>query len=192
MRKLPIAGMKPAIALISALLIFSFTHAQPKHINWATDTVSKADAIGGRSTYVNTIRGSGQLATERIKLPVDKMKEILDACAAQNITEITVYFVAIRQVDIARMRKTHPEVTATGGTLKGRQMLVFKIPRRAFGYTNNSKSSVSLTNPVMVSLLGAGLMLLDKSSLDLPAGDDNYYFSIGTMCPPPAACDESD
>jgi len=190
MRKSPITGMKPVIALFSALLFFSATRAQPKHINWGSDTVSKADAIGGRSTYVNYIRGSGQLATERIKLPVNKMKEIFDACAAHNITDITVMIVAIRQVDLARFRKNNPEIAATGGTLRGRQMLVFKVPRRAFGYASGAKITPSNTNPLMVSLLSVGLVLTDTSYLDLPAGDDDIYFNIGEICPPPAACDE--
>ncbi len=190
MRQPPIAGFKPAIALFSALLIFSVSQAQHRYIDWASDTVSKADAIGGKSTYVNTVRGSGQLATERIKLPVNKLKEILDACAANNITEISVMIVTIRKSDVARFRKNNPEVTATEDQIKGRQMLVFKVPRRAFAAASSSKINLSRTNPLMLSLAGMGLIKLDASYLELPAGDGDVYFGIGSICPPPAACDD--
>ena len=188
MRQPLLPGRKPVYAILLAISISFVASAQNRHIDWATDTVSKADAIAGRSTYLNVVRGSGQLATEQIKLPVDKMKDIFDACAAQNITEISVMIVATRQSDIARLRKTNPEITSTGTTLKGRQMLVFRVPRRAFYGAAGSKVSIS-NSPLMVSLLGMGLAMLDSSILDLTATGDDIYFSVGTICPPPASCD---
>ena len=165
-------------------------HAQSSRIEWARDTISKADAIGGKDTYVNTIRGSGQLATEKIALPVDKMKEIFDACYANNITDITVMFVAIRQVDIARFKNNHPEIQATNSQLKGRQMLVFKVPRRAFAAKSASAGAmISKDNAVLLSLSSLGLVQLSASLLDIPAAGEDIYFTIGTICPPPASCD---
>jgi hypothetical protein len=176
--------------IMFCMILFSFcTLAQPKHIDWARDTISRADAMGGRDTYINTIRGSGQLATEWVKLPVDKMKEIMDACYAKGITDVTVLLVAIRQADIARFRRNNPEVTSTNSQLKGRQMLVFKIPRRAFHNPSSAKVDLSPNNPTLLSLMAAGLFLLDESNLELPAEGDDIYFSIGEICPPPGSCD---
>lgn len=190
MRKPPFPHLKHVLILFPVLFFFTMAQAQPaKHIDWASDTISKADAIGGKNTYVNTVRGSGQLATEKIILPVNKLKEILDACAANYITEVTVLIVTIRQSDVARMRKTNPEISATASQLKGRQMLVFRIPRAAFASASGSKATVSSNSPLMMSLLGMGLALLDASYFDLPATGDDIYFSIGTICPPPASCD---
>lgn len=190
MTKPPLAGFKPVLAFFLSLLFFNVAQAQPtKHIDWASDTVSKADAIGGKNTYVNTVRGSGQLATEMIKLPVNKMKEIFDACAAHNISEVAVMIVSIRQADLARFRKNNPEIQATYSQLKGRQMLVFRVPRSAFASAAGAQINLSKTNPLIISLMGAGLMMLDASYLDIPAGSDDIYFSVGTICPPPASCD---
>jgi len=188
MRQPPFAGIKPAMTLIVILTSF-LLNAQSSRIEWARDTVSKSDAMGGKDTYVNTIRGSGQLATEKITLPVDKMKEIFDACYANNITEITVFFVAIRSSDLARFRKNNPEISATNSQLKGRQMLVFKVPRHAFGAKSGASAEIPQNHPLILSLAGIGLMQISSSLLDIPATGDDIYFSIGTICPPPASCD---
>ena len=189
MRQPLFAGFKPVLALMSTFLCISLTQAQYKKIDWANDTISKADALGMKSTFVNTVRGSGQLATERINLPVDKMKEIFDACAAHNITDVSVMIVTIRQSDIARLRKTNPEISATGGQIKGRQLLVFRVPREAFAGQAGSKINLGSSNPLMLSLLGAGLSRLDMSMFRNAAASGDIYFSIGTICPPPASCD---
>ena len=190
--------IKPLFTGFKALLVFCFlllisTQVIGQRIDWAADTISKADAMGGRATYVNTIRGSGQLATEKVTLPVGKMKEIFDACYAQNITEVTVMLVAIRQSDMARFRKNNPEVSATNSQLKGRQMLVFRVPRRAFAAAKSGAGiNIPNSHPLMLSLLAAGLMQIDASYLDLPFAGDDVFFSIGSICPPPASCDSLD
>lgn len=191
MRKPLLADFRSATILLAIVFTnFTLQAQNPKKIDWYNDTISRADAIGGRATYLNTVRGSGQLATERIKLPVDKMKEILDACASHNITDVTVMIVTVRQSDLARLRRTHPEISATGGTIKGRQMLVFKVPRRAFQGAASARVSAPGQNSLMLSLLTAGLVLQDATLLDVPAGEDDYYFSIGSICPPPSSCDD--
>ncbi len=191
MRQPPFAGViKPVIA-ISFLLLFSFTvqSQNPNGIDWSKDTISKNDAVGAKSTYLNMIKGSGQKnATERITLPVDKLKSILDACAAKNITEIAVMIVSLRQSDIVRYRKRHPESTATDEQLKGSQILVFKIPRHVFAGATSAKSNLA-GHPLMLSLLAAGLIQLDAGYSDLPAAGDALYFSLGSICPPPGSCD---
>ncbi len=190
MRQPLFAGIKP-VSIFFFLLLFSFVvRAQsPKGIDWSKDTVSKNDAVGAKSTYLNMIKGSGQKnATERIALPVDKLKSILDACAAKNITEIAVMIVSLRQSDIVRYRKSHPESTATDEQLKGSQILVFKVPRHVFAGATSAKSNLA-GHPLMMSLLAAGLIQLDASYSDFPATGDALYFSLGTICPPPGSCD---
>ncbi len=66
-------------------------------------------------------------------------------------------------------------------------MLVFKVPRKAFAGALGAKININ-NNPLMLSLLGAGLVLLDAQTPGLPAGED-LYFSFGGICPPPASCD---
>ena len=184
--------LKASSRQLFAMLVMTFlavhASAQSGKIDWARDTVSKADAIGGRDTYVNTIRGSGQLATERIMLPVDKMKEIFYACHSYGISEVTVLFVSIRQADMARFRRNNPEIQATNNQLKGRQMLVFKVPRRAFAQSAGATGRIPANNALLVSLLATGLQQLDLSGTEAVA-DDDVYLSIGTICPPPASCD---
>jgi hypothetical protein len=172
---------------IIACILFSFSSKAQNPINWSTDTVSKTDALAARSNYLNVIRGSGQKATERINLPVDKLKAIMDACAANNIYEVSVMIVTIRQQDIARYKKSHPESTATDEQLKGSQILVFRIPRRAFQGAMGAKANI-MNNAAMISMLGMGLVVLDKPFGKAGSSDD-LYLSLGTVCPPPLSCD---
>jgi hypothetical protein len=175
------------LSLVVALMLFSATIFAQNNIEWSKDTIAMNEAIGARSTYVNTIRGSGQKATERINLPVAKLKSILDACASQGLTEVSVMVVVIRQQDIARYRRAHPETTATDDQIRGSQILVFKVPRSAFPGPKSSKVNLS-NNPMLLSMLSLGLVLLDQP-FDKAAGTDDLYFSLGTICPPPASCD---
>lgn len=176
-----------AFAIIVAGVLFSATTFAQNNIDWNKDTIPMNEAIGAKSTYVNTIRGSGQKATERINLPVAKLKNILDACASKGINEIAVMVVVIRQQDIARYRRAHPETTATDDQIRGSQILVFKVPRHVFQGAKSSKVNLS-DNPLVLSMLSFGLVLLDQP-FDKVEGTDDLYFSLGTICPPPASCD---
>jgi hypothetical protein len=131
------------------------------------------------------LRSHGNKGTERINLPVDKLKEIMDACAANNITEVSVMIITVGQNDVNHFRSHNPG--ATDDQIKGSQMLVFKVPRSAFAGKMGAKINVS-NNPLMLSLLGAGLVLLDSQTTGLPVTGD-LYFSFGGICPPPTSCD---
>jgi len=191
MRQPSFAGLRPVITFVIPLLLsFTLAAQNSKEIEWSKDTISRADALGAKSTYVNMIKGSGQKnATERITIPVGKLKTILDACDAKGITEISVMVISIRQSDIAHYRKNNPGSTATDDQLKGSQILVFKVPRSAF-YTGAAGAKANLSsNPLLLSLMASGLVLLDQEYADLPAGSDMLFFSIGAICPPPGSCD---
>lgn len=181
------------IILLSSIFTFSST-AQKNKLDWANDTISKADAMGGKNTYLNTIRGSGQSATEQINIPVDKLKEIIDACAANNISNVAVMIISLRQSDIERYKKNNPDITSNlkDSDLKGRQMIVIKVPRSAFA-AQMSQMGTKLNSPVTsslsASLLSAGLVQIKELYKELPFASGSYYFSFGAMCPPPAACD---
>jgi hypothetical protein len=151
--------------------------------------MSKADAVGARSTYLNMIRGSGQPnATELINVPVQKLKALMDACSEYNIPEVSVMVVALRPRDIAHYRRMNPGSTASDNEIRGSQILVFRIPRDAF--TNSAKQSGAFIsrNPLMISLASAGLVLMDFRYSRMPYATDYYYFTVGAICPPPASC----
>jgi hypothetical protein len=48
---------------------------------------------------------------------------------------------------------------------------------------------MSNNNGLMFSLLGAGLVLLESPYTDLPFDNDDFFFSLGSICPPPTSCD---
>jgi len=180
---------KFSLFLITILLITTAAFAQnnqPSVIDWAQDTMSRANFLSARSLYVNNLRGHALQATEQINLPVDKLKAVMDACNTNNITEISVSVITIRQSDVARFRKNNP--AATDAQLAGSQMIVFKVPRRAFGGAAGAGKINATNNSLMVSLLAAGLVILDQPFADLPFGTTDVYLSFGTFCPPPATC----
>lgn len=160
-------------------------------IDWSKDTISKADAIGGKRTYENSLKASGQRnVTGSLIIPVDKLKEIMDACKENNITDVPVYFFSIRQSDVARYKSKHPEAASkSDDDIRGNQLLVFKIPRRAFESKLRAMKNNISTSPLMTSLLAAGLVLVDSQYVDLPANNESLYFSFGGICPPPTSCD---
>lgn len=185
------AGIRPAIIL--AFLVFSTSYciAQPyNHINLATDTVSQANAVDGRSAYRNIIK-SGKHKTEQINLPVDKLKDIVDACAAYGVTDISVMIIALKQRDLARYRAHNNGSTATDDEIIGSQILVFRVPRAALQSAQSQKGAkINRTpSPLMTSLLAAGLRVLDQPYDDTPFLTDFMYFSFGSICPPPLSCD---
>jgi len=188
MRYLSLSPIKSIIRIIILLIVVS--GAQAQKIDLSKDTLSRSDARGGRDSYLNALRGSGQKATERVNLSVSKLKEILDACAAKGITEISAHMVLIRQNDVARYRRNHPETTATDAEIRGSQLIVFRVPRRAFpGAASGAKINQS-NNPLMMSLAAVGLVNINAkySGLGFDTSDD-LFFDFGTICPPPAACD---
>jgi len=187
MRKLSIKRHKSTIAFFFALFFLSVSQAQnTSNIDWVNDTIPKADAIGARSTYLNNLRSHGNKATELINLPVNKLKDIMDACTANNITQVSVFIITIRQSDVVHFRHYNP--SATDEELKGSQLLVFKVPRQAFPGALGAKINLS-NNPLMVSLMAAGLVLLDPRIEGLPPSTGSVYLSFGGICPPPASCD---
>ncbi len=185
MRQLPFKRLHARTFLLCILLVSSTCYAQ---LNWSKDTISRADALAGKLNYLNNIRGGGNSnATEQINLPVDKMKQIMDACEANNIPNISVFFIKIRAADVAHYKQLNP--SASDDDIKGSQMLVIRVPRSAFAGKMSSKVDLSTNNPLVVSLLAAGLILVDYPWTGLPPGTGDVFVTVGTICPPPASCD---
>ena len=190
MRKFPLLRTSYFILMMLAFQVFSFAQDQTtSKIDLGKDTISRTDVIGAKNTYLNSLKAFGQKATEQINLPVDKLSAIVDACNKNNISDVAVIIITLRQSDIARYRRLNPTSTATDAELKGSQMLVFKVPRQAFAGAAAAKVKLSNNNPLMLSLLSAGLVLLDKPFTGLSPASGNLYFSFGSICPPPASCD---
>jgi hypothetical protein len=180
-------GIKSVFPLLILLLLTLAANSQSS-IDWKKDTISKDAANGRRSSYLNALRGSGQKATERVNLPVDKLKDILDACASNGITEISVLLVSMRPADVARYKANHPESGATDEQLKGTQLVVFRIPRKAF-YGKMGAGINSSSSPLLLSLASSGLHLIKNKYTELSYGTDDLFFDLGTICPPPSSCD---
>jgi len=188
MRQAPLTMLRPLIVSVVALLSATVNQAQTSdNIDMSKDTISKTNAIGARNTFLNNLRGQGKKATERIKIPVNKLKTIMDACAANKITDVSVMVITLGQNDLVQARKHNPGLTDQD--LRGAQMLVFRVPRSAFPAASGAKINGPTNSRLMISLLGAGLVLLEERYADLPFASDDLFFSFGSICPPPTSCD---
>ncbi len=186
MRKSLLTGLMTSLCL-AALLVFSNSIYSQGKIDWSKDTISRADAAAAKLNYLNNIKGGGNSnATEQVTIPVDKLKYIMDACTANNISTISIFMVKIRQADLVHYRKHNPDVS--DNDLKGSQMIVIKVPRYAFGGQAGSKAPVPANNKLMISLVSAGLLLIDYPLTELLGESGDVLFSFGKICPPPASC----
>ena len=179
--------MKQAIFL---LIILFGTSASVKllaqrPINWADDTLSFSSVTEASKQYKKDIKKVNFNCTEQINLSVDKLKFLIDACAASGITSVGFLMVKISGSDLAHFKKHNPN--ASEAELVGSQMLVIKIPRRAF--TGAAAAGVIYPSRLMLSMAAAGIYRLGLPLSDLPFGTGDYYFTVGNICPPPASCD---
>ncbi|HQU55992.1 MAG: hypothetical protein R2796_10955 [Chitinophagaceae bacterium] len=180
------------ILIVSILLTGTTAQGQGK-IDWAKDTVSLMDAAGGRSTYVNTIKASGQPnATQQINMPVEKLKYILDACANSGVTNVSIFIITLRKNDVARYRQNNPNAMGSDAEIEGSQMLVIRVPRSAFQGKASASIRAAAKSSLMVSLLSAGLVLQKEAYTETLGTTGSIYFSFGTICPPPRSCDTLD
>jgi hypothetical protein len=178
----------PVRSLFTIFLSFCITfnlHAQGfSKIDLSKDTISMADANASRTEYRNGVRGR---ATEKISLPVDKLKEVLDACAAKGIEKVDVLIGKVRPGDIAHYKNFNRD--ANDNDLLGIQVIILRVPRRAFAGQMGAKINLTKNNPLMLSLLTAGLALVDAEKVGLTGSGEDLYFSFGSICPPPTSCD---
>lgn len=183
MKQLSSLKLKTFVVIAISLFSFSVSNGQSEELK--KDLINKSVADGASATfgnYLKAIPANGNKATKQVNLPVDKLKEIVDACSKYGVTNISAVFVWIN---------TGTEKFARGSDNKqapsGYQSLVIKVPASAFPGQAAAKIN-STGSPLMLSLLSAGLVLLDPAETGLP-GTGDLYFAIGTICPPPASCD---
>ena len=185
--------------IVSSVLFLAFSVAQSAYgqktqkIDWAKDTISAKDAKNGQYKFRSEWNGAGKKTTAAVTLPVDKLKDIMDACTEKGIGEIQIYIVMIRPEDVNHFAAFRPGMSESDKRdMIGRQSVVLKVPRAAFfdgASQSGSKISVPKTNPLMLSLLGAGLFQIENPGKQEAAFVEEYvYFSIAVICPPPASC----
>ena len=179
--------------VVTLVFIVSFAVTQTafgqlgKKIDWQNDTISKTKAINAQFKFRNDWSGAGKKTTSSVTMPVDKLKEIIDACAAKGISEVKFLIVTVRAEEIDQYARQKPGMTASEKTdMIGRQILIAKVPRSAFfsGSTGFNKP-VSGNNPLMLSLLSAGLMQYEMPGA---AAAESLYFTFPDICPPPSSC----
>lgn len=153
-------------------------------IDFSRDTISKFNANAQRNHFINNVTGK---ATPRISLPVDKLKEIMDACSANGISEVDVLIGKIRDLDINHYKKFN--ANANDAQLLGSQIIIIRVPRRAFAGKMAASINLSNSNPLMLSLLSAGLVMVDAKTVGITETGGDIYFSFGGICPPPNSCD---
>lgn len=182
------------IAILAGLVASQGVYSQTaSHINWQTDTISETTARGAQFKFRSEWSGAGKKTTATITLPVSKLKDIVDACTAKGIDDVQFFIVTIRSEDLDHYARQRPGMSSSDkADMVGRQMLVIKVPRSAFfaGQSGFNKS-VPGNNPLMLSLLGAGLFRIDHpENLGItPWFESSVYFSFGEICPPPSSCD---
>lgn len=187
MRSYKLRGFLPLMVFTTTLFILSVSIARAQGtIDWGRDTVSKTEVMDARNAYTSTVKRAGLKGTQKVSMPVDKLKTVIDALSARGITDIDILITTIRPQDIPRYRHSH-NTTATDEQLKWSQILVLRIPRAAFPGYKGAGIKMS-NNATLISLLSMGLVLIDQIG-GLPSTDDDLYLDLGTICPPPTVCD---
>lgn len=175
------------LAVLASYLLFSGgLNAQSNAPDMKFDTLSMRNVDAAKRNYLNNIRGGGNPnATEQVNIPLDKLKHIVDACAAHGMRNLSFVIIKIRGEDLAYFRHHNPD--ASEAQILGAQMLVIKVPRSVFA--GAAAAGIMNGNPLMLSLTMAGLNKLDHPFADLPFGTGDLYLSFGGICPPPTSCD---
>jgi hypothetical protein len=174
------------LLLLSGFILASTAQAQSKsYINWETDTMQRDMVKASHQRFKNHINAGGHNATSNIAIEVSKLKEIVDALSARGIADINFMIVSIRKEDTANYMRRNPGLTVLERNgLIGRQQLVIRVPKSIFAMQSGSMIN-GRSASFMATMLSVGLMPMDKRS-PMEAGD--YYFGVGTICPPPLSC----
>jgi hypothetical protein len=173
--------------LLLFITVLGINNSYAQGIDFKTDTVSFDAANQAQSKFKNDLSSSGKKATSNVSIQVAKLKEIVDACAAKGIANVSFLIVSLRKEDTAQYCKHNPGMSSTDkNDLVGRQQLIIRVPRSAF-FTSAAKVGKNQSS-LMMSLLLMGLIRLDSPYGDLPLTDGDMYFGLGTICPPPSIC----
>lgn len=169
------------------LLLFSyssFSQQTPGKIDWGRDTVSTSNAESRKEKYHIYFEKDLRNVTPSIFIPVDKLKAIVDACAAAKLENIEFILAVIRPQDTARYFERHPLAAEHRPKVVNRQTILIKIPREVAGQI--SKSRLRRADKLITALYGLGYKPWEVEG-GWPAGG-SVYFDIGVICPPPSDC----
>ena len=190
MKSSPFFAYRIIILLFISVLSVNSSYSQVDQttgIDFKNDTVSFSAASQAQNKFKNDLSSVGKKATSNVSFPVAKLKEIIDACAAKGIPNVTFLIVSIRKEDTAQYCKHNPNLSPTDkNDLIGRQQLILRVPRTVF-FASSSKAGKNQST-LMTALLLMGLVQMDRPYGDLPFSDGDLYFGLGGICPPPSIC----
>lgn len=179
------------MTLLFTLLLFLIYPAAAQSLNLKKDTVSVSNAKGSHERYKQEMKNANKKATTYVTFSVQTLNEIIDRCSSAGLDSIQFLICTMRSSDTAQYLGTHPGLSASAKRdLIGRQFLIIKVKRSAFTSQSSSHLGKPLFPSAIISLLSSGYVLLDKPYGILPDAD-YIYFATGTICPPPASCDEA-
>ena len=184
MKNLKSAGL---IVFIFTLLLHqnSWSQGGSKTIEWDKDTVSSYNAQIRKDKYHIYFEKDLRNVTPSIYLPVNKLKAIVDVCAAGNIQNIEFILAVIRPQDTARYFAKHPSLSDTDKfKVVNRQTLIIKVPREV-------AQQLSYGRRNQLQKFSAAMLALGYTKIDSGFGlnfEGSVYFDIGTICPPPEGC----
>lgn len=183
-----LSNCKPAVlCMFLSFLIYS---GSAQSLNMRKDTISLAQAKAAHEKYKQEMKNAGKKATTFVTFGVETLKEIIDRCSSAGLDSIQFLICTIRSNDTAQYSGNHPGLSAAARRdLIGRQYLIIKVKRSAFIGPAGSRIGRPSFNSSIMSLLISGFVLLDKPYGMLPESD-YLYFGAGTICPPPASCNE--
>ena len=168
-------------AIIKGAFIIFFTCLS--FIGSAQITTLYADTV---SKYTTDLRRTQSTV---VNFEVSKLYSILQSCINKNVNKVQFIFATIREQDTTRYFSKHPSVIKDyRRSIIGKPTLILRVPKSAFGLALNEDP---LKNKVMRQMVGAGFILLDAPyGSDPKAISGDFYFDLGTVCPPPDNCDD--
>ena len=175
---------KPAF-IITLYLCFSVSesHAQKAHfksLKLDRDTLDQSVASSMKKEFKKEFEGRGKKkVTNTVTFDVATLKDIIDSCTKLGVDKIKFQFAILRQEDVARYVKNHPNQNLSQddiNDLVGRPTLLIQVPRKLI--SENAGMS------------DAGAVDENPAQAAAAAASNAGYIEAGSICPPPASCDE--
>jgi hypothetical protein len=177
------------LALLTFLFAFTFGSSMAQSsISLGRDTISATAAQNAQSKFKNDLNACGKKSTSMVTFDVGQLNDIIQQCRLNSIYKVQFVIATLQVKDTAHYLRHHPGLTTSEkADLIGKQTLLIKVPRAAFSGFSQSGSYIPKESQLMLSLLAAGLVNVDRPYGKLLLADD-MYFEIGTICPPPSIC----
>jgi hypothetical protein len=171
------------------ILIAASLDLPAQGLSLGRDTISVGAARGIYGSFRSNQANQGLKATQVVKFNITQLQALMERCRNAGYGEIQFVIATLRVQDIAHYLGHHPGLDdGSQKELIGRQILLVRVPRAAFGLAQQRKPAKLNDNRLMISLSAIGLTWLDKP-YNLSVETDYLYFEIGNICPPPGTCD---